>query len=362
MTHPQRPLKKAQTCPLCSTPLPAGALFCETCGTDLSRASVVLSAYVRPVSRSRFGGARVARLVGLSAGVLAALALVLAGLGSIPQVSARMPAIARLAEPIRDAFSQVVSWGSGGAQPQPAPVAAPVPPPVASTPPPPPAPAPSTPYLIVRSTPAGAEVFMDKERVGKTPLTLKQLRPGSYVIRVVRKGYTATSRTIELKPNIGVTVSLALKPVARPAAKPVARPQSVPASRPQAKPAAQPAMPIGTPAPAFSLKDRRGVIYRLSDFRGHNVAVLFIWELDQRGTAAARAFAARTAGQQAVIVLLRPNRVAVRRFLNAENISTPILLGHPGLAAQYRVPEGAAVIFLINDQGRIQHRQVAAQS
>ncbi|MDR7452302.1 MAG: PEGA domain-containing protein [Armatimonadota bacterium] len=211
-------LKKAQMCPMCNTPLPAGALFCETCGTDLSRASVVLSAYVRPVSRSRFGGARIGRVVGLAAGVLAAFSLALAGLGSIPEVSARVPVIARLGEPIRDAFSEVISWGSRGGQPRPAPVAAPVPPPVVSAPPlPPPAPVPSTASLTVQSTPAGADVFMDDERVGKTPLTLKQLRPGSYVVRVARKGYVATSKKVDLKPNTGLTVTLNLKPAARPA-------------------------------------------------------------------------------------------------------------------------------------------------
>jgi|GEM_PF-1725638 len=360
MTHPQRPLRKAQMCPMCNTPLPAGALFCETCGTDLSRASVVLSTYVRPASRSRLTTARVMRLVGLSAGVLAAVTLALAGLGSIPQVSARVPAIAALSEPIRDAFSQVVSWGGRGGRDRPAPVAAPAPAPVVSAPPPapPPIPAASTPYLIVRSTPAGAEVFMDKERVGKTPLTLKQLRPGSYVIRVTRKGYSASSRTVELKPNVGMTVALTLKPVARPAAKP-ATPKPAPASRPQAQPVARPAVPVGAAAPAFTLKDRRGVIYRLSDFRGRSVAVLFIWDLDERGSAAARAFAARTGGHQSVIVLVRPNRMALRRFLSAENLTVPILLGHPGVAAEYRVPDGVAVLVLINDQGRIQHRQVA---
>jgi len=345
--------KTQQVCPMCHAQLPAGVLYCDACGTDLSRAGVLFSTSVRPVSRHRFAVGRAARTAALLAGVLAAVVLGLVGLGSIPQVSARVPAIRTITAPIRGAVNQAVEWGSQlvGREkmdpvPAPAPVATPAPPPAPATP------AAWTPYLIIRSSPDGADVFMNAARVGRTPLTLRQLRPGTYAIRVSRKGYTSASRKVELKPNVGMTVALQMKPAAAPAPKPV----PAPSAKPRPAPASTPAL-----APGFTLKDRRGVLYRLSDFRGRRVTMLVVWDLDAATEQLIRTLQARSGGRDALVVVIRPNRLALRRFLDAERITLPVLLGNPDLAAEYRVPDGVAVLFLITEQGRIQTRHIATK-
>ena len=347
--------KTQQVCPMCHAQLPAGVLYCDACGTDLSRAGVLFSTSVRPVSRPRFGMGRVVRPAALLAGVLAAVLLALVGLGSIPQVSARVPAILTITAPIRGALNQAVEWGSQlvgrdktDPVPLPAPVAAPAPVPAPAA-----TPAAWTPYLIVRSAPDGADVFMNADRVGKTPLTLRQLRPGSYTIKVSRKGYASASRKVELKPNVGMAVTLQLKPAAAPGPKVSPTPKPAPAVTPPASGTAL--------APGFTVKDRRGVIYRLSDFRGRRVTLLVIWDLDGTTEHLIRTLQARTGGRDALVVVIRPNRLALRRFVEAERITVPILLGNPDLAAEYRVPEGVAVLFLINEQGRVQSRHIATK-
>ena len=143
----------------------------------------------------------------------------------------------------------IASWGSAGAQVEPAPIAelpqrltpresvAPPPPPVvaevattAAAPSPqgvsetpaaveraepavvqpraavaePPAPPPAPPVrgrLIVRSTPAGARVFVDGRERGRTPLTLGSLSPGSYAIRVARDGYVPIERRLTVSAS-----------------------------------------------------------------------------------------------------------------------------------------------------------------
>jgi len=344
--------KTQQVCPMCHAQLPAGVLYCDACGTDLSRAGVLFSTSVRPVSRSRFGMGRAVRATALLAGVLAAVILALVGLGSIPQVSARVPAIRTITAPIRGAFNQAMEWGTQlvgleKVDPQPAPVVTPAPLPA------PAAPAASlSPYLIVRSTPDGADAYINGALVGKTPLTLRQLRPGSYTIKVARRGYTSVSRKFELKPNVGMTVALQMKPAAAPARKPA----PAPSAKPQPAPASMPVL-----APGFTLKDRRGVIYRLSDFRGRRVTMLVVWDLDGEAEQLIRTLQARSGGRDALVVVIRPNRLALRRFLDAERIALPILLGNPDLAAEYRVPDGVAVLFLITEQGRIQTRHIATK-
>jgi predicted amidophosphoribosyltransferase len=37
MLHPATPIRE-QSCPFCGNKLPANALYCEACGTDLARA------------------------------------------------------------------------------------------------------------------------------------------------------------------------------------------------------------------------------------------------------------------------------------------------------------------------------------
>jgi PEGA domain-containing protein len=50
--------------------------------------------------------------------------------------------------------------------------------------------------LLVRSTPAGARVFVDGKDTGVTPMTLRGLTQGSHSVRLVREGYTPAERTV----------------------------------------------------------------------------------------------------------------------------------------------------------------------
>jgi PEGA domain-containing protein len=50
--------------------------------------------------------------------------------------------------------------------------------------------------LLVRSTPAGARVFLDGKDAGATPMTLRGLTRGSHSVRLVREGYAPAERTV----------------------------------------------------------------------------------------------------------------------------------------------------------------------
>jgi hypothetical protein len=53
----------------------------------------------------------------------------------------------------------------------------------------------------VRSNPSGARVEVDGRGRGETPLTLTDLKPGTYTLRVSRSGYAATQRRLTLPPG-----------------------------------------------------------------------------------------------------------------------------------------------------------------
>ncbi len=78
--------------------------------------------------------------------------------------------------------------------------------------------------LLVRSTPAGARVFVDGEEAGETPATMRDIGLGAHTIRVMRDGYTAQERRVTLsadEPSLSLTFELARPRVA---AAPTARP------------------------------------------------------------------------------------------------------------------------------------------
>jgi hypothetical protein len=84
-------------------------------------------------------------------------------------------------------------------RPQPAaPSEATRPQPPATTPPLPPTPAPSA-RLLVRSTPAGAEVFVNGVRRGVTPLALRDLPFGTHTVRVARPGFAPSEQRVSLE-------------------------------------------------------------------------------------------------------------------------------------------------------------------
>lgn len=350
---------------MCGARLPQGALYCEACGTDLSRAGAVFSTSTRPVTRLPLSRKRVIRLAALGVGVFAALLALLVGIGSIPTVSARIPAIMVIAGPIRGAISQAVGWTTDRFWvPR---TKSTIPPDELATLPAGPLTSASpelaqrTPYFVVKSTPEGAFVYIDMQIVGKTPLILYNLQPGVYAIRVEHEGFSA-SRTIELRPNVGSTVSVRLQDSTWTTGSDVktSPPKSSQVARARTQPARKPAtLEMGATAPTFSLKDRFGVIYRLSDYRGRRVAVLFIWDLNDAARRAVRNLSAGFGPRSSVVVIVRPDRPALRQFVESERITVPILFGDPALAAQYGVPEDVVVLVVVSEQGQVQSRQVA---
>ena len=65
--------------------------------------------------------------------------------------------------------------------------------------------------VLIRSTPADADVVVNGKPRGKTPLPLRDLALGSYTIRVSRDGYAAEERTLQLtarRPTTSTTIAL----------------------------------------------------------------------------------------------------------------------------------------------------------
>jgi serine/threonine protein kinase len=139
-----------------------------------------------------------------------------------PAPAALAPAPARVAE------------GAAPAVPAPAPAATPV----AAPHTPPPAPrrgAPARPAaraaaaattagrLLVRSTPGGAEVFVNGERRGVTPLALRDLPFGAYAVRVVRAGFAPVEQRVAIdagRPARSLELTLTRGAAATPAPAP----------------------------------------------------------------------------------------------------------------------------------------------
>ncbi|PYR51654.1 MAG: hypothetical protein DMF89_05110 [Acidobacteria bacterium] len=65
--------------------------------------------------------------------------------------------------------------------------------------------------LEITSDPAGAEVRVDGETKGKTPLTLKDLQVGNHTV-VVGKGPTSVSRPVKVTPGATASVHVSPKP------------------------------------------------------------------------------------------------------------------------------------------------------
>jgi hypothetical protein len=65
--------------------------------------------------------------------------------------------------------------------------------------------------LLVRSTPAGAHVFVDGKDAGETPAAIHDLRAGTHVVRIVRDGYVAEERRVAIsasRPARSLTLEL----------------------------------------------------------------------------------------------------------------------------------------------------------
>jgi hypothetical protein len=72
--------------------------------------------------------------------------------------------------------------------------------------------------LLVRSTPAGARVFVDGREEGRTPVAVRELGRGEHRVRVVRDGYATEERRIMItasRPAQAMTVPLSPARVAQ---------------------------------------------------------------------------------------------------------------------------------------------------
>ena len=77
---------------------------------------------------------------------------------------------------------------------------------------PPPATTPTLATLRLESDVPGASVFLDRQFVGNTPLTLDRLEPGNKRVQLTATGYDSIQRTIELRPGPN-TITLRIKEV-----------------------------------------------------------------------------------------------------------------------------------------------------
>ncbi len=64
----------------------------------------------------------------------------------------------------------------------------------------------------VQTTPPGADVYVDRDFVGVSPVTLR-LKKGRYVIRAARVGYDEKMQAVEVEPGQTVALALTLTPL-----------------------------------------------------------------------------------------------------------------------------------------------------
>jgi hypothetical protein len=73
--------------------------------------------------------------------------------------------------------------------------------------------------LSVSSVPAGANVFLDNNFIGISPLTLDDVSAGSHIITFKLEGHTDYSSTTQVNTGAISTVSAALSPAVQPTQK-----------------------------------------------------------------------------------------------------------------------------------------------
>ena len=72
-------------------------------------------------------------------------------------------------------------------------------------------PRPGTPQLRIRSTPDDADVTINNRYVGRTPLTVNDLSPGTHRVVISRSGYRTVERWIRLRDNSVSELDVALE-------------------------------------------------------------------------------------------------------------------------------------------------------
>ncbi len=330
MLRPATPIRE-QDCPLCGNKLPANALYCEACGTDLARAAATFSTGVKPMKKLPRPH-KLAKQAKPVAAVAVALALV-AGLGSVPAVSARVPMLGAL-------YTSTVSWGRGllGRTPAHSVAAAGM-------------------LVFVRSYPTAALVQVNDQPAGTTPLSI-ELQPGSYRLTISRDGYPSATRTIVVE-DIPVTVEVFLLGAEAPS--PQVQVQQAARPAPPRPVGPLPLLTVGTAAPALSLKDRLGVIHSPALSGPRKTALLFVWSLDEDTQQAIRELDARVRRAptrfNGIVVMMTPERARIRSFLLGTQMKLPFLIGGPELVRPYQLTLDLNVLYIVSERGTIERSQ-----
>lgn len=330
MLRPAGPVRE-QDCPFCGNKLPANALYCEACGTDLARAAATFSTGIKPMKKLPRTH-KLARQAKPVAAVVGALALVVA-IGSVPAVSARVPMLGAL-------YTQTVSWGKGllGRRPAQSVAAAGI-------------------LVFVRSVPTDAQVQVNDQPAGTTPLSI-ELQPGSYRLTISRDGYPSATRTIVVE-DIPVTVEVSLLGEEAPSPPAQAQQAARPAPPRPVKP--RPLLAVGTAAPPLSLKDRLGVLHYPALSGPRKTALLFVWSLDEDTQQAIRELDARVRRAptrfNGIVVIMTPDRARIRSFLLGTQMKIPFLIGGPELVRPYQLTPNVNALYLVSERGTIERVQ-----
>lgn len=64
--------------------------------------------------------------------------------------------------------------------------------------------------IKVTTTPEGADLLVNGKQYNKTPTTLKNLKPGTYAIKVSKASYDSSTREVTINPGQDITVNIAL--------------------------------------------------------------------------------------------------------------------------------------------------------
>ena len=213
-----------RNCPKCGAQQQSpGSTICEQCGTDMRVASMQFPSQ-RSVPHLKVHFRTPTHLLKRTITALVALAVVVVGLSFVPAVSARVPAMKKVAATAQLELRRAEAFVSRylprlkiGTQTQRRPS-----PPAATSPKSAPAKRPAAPpqksapartaaiqSVTVRSTPIGVTVQVNARAVGKTPLTLK-LAPGTYKVTFSRSGYVTVTRTITVKAGQAASLNVAL--------------------------------------------------------------------------------------------------------------------------------------------------------
>ena len=330
MLRPTTPIRE-QDCPFCGNKLPANALYCEACGTDLARAAATFSTGVKPMKKLP-RTSKLARQAKPVAAVVGALALVV-GLGSVPAVSAHVPILRAL-------YTSTVSWGMGLLCRTPAKSVA-----AAGI------------LVFVRSYPSAAQVQVNDQPAGTTPLSV-ELQPGNYTLTISREGYPSATRHIAVE-DIPVTVEVSLLGVEVPSPQVQVQQAARPAPPRPMKP--RPLLAVGTAAPPLSLKDRLGVLHSPALSGPRKTALLFVWSLDEDTQQAIRELDARVRRAptrfNGIVVMMTPDRARIRSFLLGTQMKLPFLIGGPEVVRPYSLTPDVNVLYLVSERGTIERAQ-----